>query len=71
MNFVQPIRDPGQIQQIKEYLKENSERNFILFVMGINAGLRISDILKLKIGDLKGSHISMREKRQGNKNVFS
>ncbi len=48
MNFVQPIRDPEQIQQIKEYLNENNERNYILFVMGINTGLRISDILKLK-----------------------
>ncbi|EJR97572.1 hypothetical protein IKM_05232 [Bacillus mycoides] len=35
MNFVQPIRDPEQIQQIKEYLRENNERNYILFVMGI------------------------------------
>ncbi|PEF60262.1 site-specific integrase [Bacillus cereus] len=61
MNFVQPIRDPEQIQQIKEYLKEKNARNYILFVMGINTGLRISDILKLKVGDLKGSHISMRE----------
>ena len=33
--------------------------------MGINTGLRISDILKLKIGDVKGSHISMREKKTG------
>lgn len=30
MNCVQPIRDPEQIQQIKEYLKENNERNNIL-----------------------------------------
>lgn len=30
MNFVQPIRDQEQIQQIKEYLKENNERNNIL-----------------------------------------
>ncbi|PEZ05548.1 site-specific integrase [Bacillus sp. AFS018417] len=65
MNFVQPIRDLEQIQQIKEYLKEKSERNYILFVMGINTGLRISDILKLKVGDLKGSHISMREMKTG------
>ncbi|MCU7676264.1 site-specific integrase [Bacillus thuringiensis] len=65
MNFVQPIRDPEQIQQIKEYLKEKSERNYILFVIGINTGLRISDILKLKVGDLKGSHISMREMKTG------
>ena len=33
--------------------------------MGINTGLRISDILKLKVGDLKGSHISMREMKTG------
>lgn len=36
MNFVQPIRDPEQIQHIKEYLKEKNERDYILFVMGIN-----------------------------------
>ncbi|WP_420973811.1 site-specific integrase [Bacillus thuringiensis] len=65
MNFVQPIRGPEQIQQIKEYLKEKNARNYILFVMGINTGLRISDILKLKVGDLKGSHIAMREMKTG------
>ncbi|PGT58060.1 site-specific integrase [Bacillus cereus] len=65
MNFVQPIRDPEQIQQIKEHLKEKNARNYILFVMGINTGLRISDILKLKVGDVQGSHISMREMKTG------
>ncbi|WP_218014648.1 tyrosine-type recombinase/integrase, partial [Bacillus toyonensis] len=40
-------------------------RNYILFVMGINTGLRISDILKLKVGDVQGSHISMREMKTG------
>ncbi|WP_406622351.1 site-specific integrase [Bacillus sp. PPSBB_2] len=53
------------MQQIKEYLKEKNARNYILFVMGINTGLRISDILKLKVGDLRGSHISMREMKTG------
>ncbi|ARC28540.1 integrase [Bacillus toyonensis] len=33
--------------------------------MGINTGLRISDILKLKVEDVKTSHISMREKKTG------
>lgn len=70
MNFVQPIRDPEQIQQLKEYFKEKSLRNYILFIMGINTGLRISDILKLKVGDVKGSHISMREKKQGSRNEY-
>ncbi len=62
MNFVQPILDPEQIQQLKDYFKEKSLRNYILFIMGINTGLRISDILKLKV---VGSHISMREKKTG------
>lgn len=48
-----------------EYFKEKSLRNYILFIMGINTGLRISDILKLKVGDVKGSHISIREKKTG------
>ena len=30
MNFVQPIRDPEQIQQIKEYLKRMSVTIFCL-----------------------------------------
>lgn len=67
MNFVQTIRNPEQIQQIKEYLREKNQRNYILFVMGINTGLHISDILKLRVRDLKGSYISMREMKTGNK----
>lgn len=65
MNFVQPICDPEQIPQLKDYFKEKGLRNYILFIMEINTGLRISDTLKLKIGDVKGSHISMREKKTG------
>lgn len=65
MNFVQPIRDVEKITEIKEYLRETSERNYILFILGINTGLRISDILKLKVGDLRRSHISLREKKTG------
>jgi integrase len=65
MNFVQPIRDPEKVQQIKEYFKEENERNYLLFVMGINTGLRISDILKLKVADVKGKHIVIREQKTG------
>lgn len=65
MNFVQPIRDPELLNEIKTYLLNTNERNFILFVTGINSGLRISDILKLRVGDLRSTHISMREKKTG------
>ena len=39
--------------------------------MGINTGLRISDILKLKVGDVQGSHISMREIKTGKQKTYS
>jgi integrase len=65
MNFVQPIRDPEKIEAIKQFLKEQNKRNYMLFLIGINTGLRISDILKLKVGDVKGTHISIREKKTG------
>lgn len=61
MNFVQPIRDPDMIEQIKLYLRDMSERNYMLFVFGINTGLRIQDMLKLRVRDVKGDHIIMRE----------
>ncbi|SDW38464.1 Phage integrase family protein [Marininema mesophilum] len=52
MEFVQPIRDPKQIQAIKKILLAQSARDHLLFVLGINCGLRISDILQLRIGDV-------------------
>ncbi|WP_085523868.1 site-specific integrase [Tuberibacillus sp. Marseille-P3662] len=61
MNFVQPIRDPDKIEAVKHYLKSRSDRNYLLFVLGINTGLRVSDILTIKVGDVKGTHLRIRE----------
>lgn len=68
MEFVQPIRDIKQIETIKKLLKQQSMRDYCLFVLGINSGLRISDLLKLKISDVseKGKvkgRIRLREKK--------
>lgn len=42
--------------------------------MGINSGLRVQDLLALKIGDVRsfpvGERISLREKKTGKENVF-
>lgn len=48
MNYVQPIRDKELVDALKVHLKEKSYRNYMLFILGINTGLRISDLLKLK-----------------------
>jgi len=51
MNFVEPIRDRKKISQIKNVLRgQRRFRDLLLFTVGINTALRISDILQLQIG---------------------
>lgn len=52
MEYVQPIRNKKVIDQIKKILKADSLRNYCLFTVGINSGLRISDLLSLKVDDV-------------------
>jgi len=70
MEFVQPIRDTKTIKIIKDLLKASSCRDYVLFTLGINTGLRISDLLNLKISDVAEygrlkDRISIREKKTG------
>ncbi len=61
MNYVQPIRDRKRISAIKGNLKKRDPRDFLLFTLGINTGLRISDILRLKVEDVKEHTGEIRE----------
>jgi len=61
MRSVQPIRDIKKIRAIKGNLKRRSPRDFLLFTLGINTGLRISDILKLKVEDVRDQQGNIRE----------
>ncbi|KHD85673.1 integrase [Heyndrickxia ginsengihumi] len=70
MNIVQPIRDAEKIEDIKNYFKEDNERNYLMFLMGLNTGLRISDILKLRVEDVKGTHIIMKEQKTGKQKMI-
>jgi integrase len=52
MNFVEPIRDRKRIAQIKNLLRGQQRfRDLLLFTVGINTALRISDLLNLRISD--------------------
>lgn len=53
MKKVEPIRDLDILYKIYEYLKLRNERDYIMFMIGTNTGLRIGDILKLKVRDFK------------------
>jgi len=70
---VQPITDLKHIKSIKKLLSDNL-RDRALFILGINSGLRVQDILALKVEDVKtspiGERISLIEKKTGKANVF-
>ncbi|MDB5053134.1 MAG: phage integrase family protein [Bacilli bacterium] len=61
MNFVQPIRDPEILADIKDHLKDTNTRNYIMILIGLNTGLRIADILKQRVRDVYGTHIVTKE----------
>lgn len=64
MCIVEPIRDKEKIEKVKRILKENGSRDFLLFLLGINSGLRISDILKLKVKDVYNKdYIEIKEQK--------
>jgi integrase len=71
MNIVEPIRDKKDIKKIEKILKNKSLRDLLMFVMGTNSGLRISDILALNVGDVKNkTHINIIEKKTGKRKKF-
>ncbi len=71
MNTVQPIRDIKTITAMKERLKAMNEKYYIMFVCGINIGLRISDILTLNVSDVQSkSHIIITEQKKGKTKRF-
>ena len=63
---VDPIRDLKDIKLIKKILIERP-RDFALFVLGINTNLRASDLLKIRVGDVRylkpGEYFTLREKK--------
>lgn len=65
---VEPIREPKDIKLIKRILMDRP-RDFALFVVGINTNLRASDLLRIKVEDVRylkiGEYFTLREKKTG------
>lgn len=76
MQYVQPIRDRKQIDAMKKILLATNKRDYCLFTVGINSGLRISDLLSLSVGDVveeRGKlkeRIELREQKTGKMKDF-
>ena len=66
--MVEPIRDLKAIKSIKKLLTDNN-RDYCLFVIGINTNLRASDLCRISAGDVRnlkeGDDFELKEKKTG------
>lgn len=71
MNVVEPIRNKKLIRKVERLLAKRNQRDLLLFVMGTNTGLRVSDILALNVNDVKNrDFIDIIEKKTGKHKKF-
>lgn len=71
MELTHPITNYNQIEKMSQFLREQSERNYLLFVMGINLGFRVSDYTQQKVGFYReacqNGVIELKPEKQSNK----
>ncbi len=66
MTTVEPIRNKKDVKKVEKVLEKQGQRDLLLFVTGTNCGLRISDILRLNVSDVRNrTHIQITEKKTG------
>lgn len=58
---VEPIRDKDKAKQMYHLLNGKDPKYGVLFKFGLNTGLRISDILPLKVKDVYNNNMQFRE----------
>src|SRR5690606_11730867 len=68
MNTAQPLRSKREINAVRNALHG---RDRLFFDLAINTGLRVSDLLRLKVGDVRGKDsVTIREKKTGKAKQF-
>lgn len=71
MEYVEPIRKLEDIEKMKSALSYyGNSRDIFLFIFGVNSGLRVSDILKLKKIDIKDYKLRFRENKTNKLNTL-
>ena len=69
-----PIKDIRRVFDIQDYLKHKSERNYVLFLLGITTGYRAGDLVELKVRDVRealrrGKFEILEGKKKNSKNI--
>lgn len=79
-NKVQPVRDKKDLEDLFVYLRREinavdanyyptlkriKTRNYYLLLLGMNIGLRITDLLKITAGQINKGYIQLREEKTG------
>jgi integrase len=79
VEFVQPLRSLASIDRMKKVLRQRNIRDYALFILGIYTGLRISDLLKLKVEDVSfrlgpklviRDQLALRERKTGKAKII-
>lgn len=66
MNVVSPIRDKAALARMKAEARKMGMEPYMLVLLGLNTGLRISDLLTLKVWDIRErGYIVRKEKKTG------
>lgn len=69
-----PIKSTEKVLDIQDYLRYKSERNYILFLIGVTTGYRAGDLVALRVRDVRealrrGEFTIMEGKKKNSKNI--
>ena len=53
MSIVETIKNKEDLEKIENYLLRHNKRNHLIWVLALNTGLKISELLSLNVGNVK------------------
>lgn len=72
MNYTEPIRNRDTLKEMAKHFKNNNDRDYVLFALAVYSGLRITDVLNLKVKDVKNkSEFILVEKKTGKRKTLN
>ena len=68
---VQPIKNEDLELDLLEYLMANDERMYMFYLILRYTGFRASDVLPIKVRDIQGNRLIIREKKTFNESQWA